>query len=90
MYLFSDFQKSGFDFPEAEFDTAAFYYLLPLKQSQKRNIYIDSCFISSPVLIPGKRVEMFISLKNGSDMDYEKIPLNLTIDGKQKGVAGLI
>ena len=30
-----------------------------------------------------------VSLKNSSDVDYEKVPLKLAIDGKQKGVAGI-
>lgn len=89
IFLFSDFQKSSFDFPEAEFDTAAFYYLIPFEQSQKRNIYIDSCFISSPALIPGRRVELTVSIKNSSGSAYEKIPLKLMVDGKQKGVAAI-
>ncbi|HEY9115748.1 MAG TPA: BatA domain-containing protein [Bacteroidales bacterium] len=87
IFLFSDFQKSTLDFAQVKFDTTAFYLLLPSVQSKRRNILIDSCFISSPVLIPGKRVDLFISLKNGSESDYEKIPIKLTIDGKQKGVA---
>lgn len=89
IFLLSDFQKSSFDFPEAEFDTAAFYFLLPFEQSQKKNIYIDSCFISSPVLIPGKRVELAVSIKNSSGSGYEKVPLKLMVDGKQKGIAAI-
>lgn len=89
VYIFSDFQKSTIDFTETQFDTAAFYILFPYAQSQKRNVFIDSCFISSPVLIPGKRVELFINLKNGSEVDYEKIPIKLSVDGRQKGVAAV-
>jgi hypothetical protein len=39
--------------------------------------------------MPGKRVNLFIRIKNGSDIAYEKVPIKLIIDGQQKGVAGV-
>ncbi len=89
LYLFSDFQKNFIDFSELAIDSSAFMYLLPMVHMQKRNIYIDSCWLSDPVLINNHKITLNIRLKNSSSLDYEKIPLKLMINGQQKAVAGV-
>jgi len=89
MYLFSDFQKNSIELQSFGRDTAAFIYLLPFKHLQKRNIYIDSCWLSDPVLITNRKITINVRIRNSSDVDYEKIPLKLWINGQQKAVAGI-
>ncbi len=89
MFIYSDFQKNAFDTKNFPIDSLGDYYFIPLKQSRSRNIYIDSCWISTPVLIPGKHAQLMIRIKNASPEDYEKVPLTLHIDGQQKAVAGV-
>ncbi|MCF6341894.1 MAG: BatA domain-containing protein [Bacteroidales bacterium] len=89
LFIYSDFQKNAFDAPDFPTDSLGNYYFIPLKQSRSRNIYIDSCWIPTPVLIPGRPVQLLIRLRNASGEDYEKIPLTVSIDGQQKAVAGV-
>lgn len=89
LFLYSDFQKNAFDSELFPIDSIGEYYFIPLAQSRNRNIYIDSCWITTPVLIPGKHAQLMIRLKNASIEDYEKIPLTVKIDGQQKAVAGV-
>ncbi len=89
MYLFSDFQKNSIELQNFGRDTAAFFYLLPFKHLQKRNIYIDSCWLSDPVLITNRKITINVRIRNSSDVDYEKIPLKLWINSQQKAVAGI-
>ncbi len=89
MYLFSDFQKNSTDLLRMKEDTAAYFYLFPLAHLQKRNIYIDSCWLTGPVMITGRKTELKVRLRNSSETDYEKIPLKLWIDKQQKAVAGI-
>ncbi len=89
MFVYSDFQKNAFDIENFPIDSLGDYYFIPLKQSRNRNIYIDSCWITTPVLIPEKHAQLMIRMKNVSDEDYEKVPLTVSIDGQQKAVAGV-
>jgi len=89
MYIFSDFQKNRVDLSAIVKDTSAFKFLMPMSHLQKRNIYIDSCWLSDPVLIPNRKITLKVRLKNSSDLDFEKIPLKLRINGQQKAVAGV-
>ncbi|MCB2207921.1 MAG: BatA domain-containing protein [Bacteroidetes bacterium] len=89
MYLFSDFQKNSIDIATIAKDTAAYLYMLPMVHLQKRNIYIDTCWLSDPVLIANHKITLNVRLRNSSVLDYEKIPLKLMINGQQKAVAGV-
>lgn len=89
MYLFSDFQKNNTDLPEMAKDTAVYLYMLPYRHLQKRNVYIDTCWLTAPVMIAGRKTELKVRLRNSSATDYEKIPLKLRVNGQQKAVAGV-
>ena len=89
LFVYSDFQKNAFDAGHFPVDSLGDYYFIPLKQSRNRNIYIDTCWITTPVLIPGRSVQLLIRLRNTSGEDYEKVPLTVSIDGQQKAVAGV-
>jgi hypothetical protein len=89
LFLYSDFQKNAFDSESFPIDSLGDYYFIPLKQNRSRNIYIDSCWIVTPVLIPEKHAQLVIRVKNVSDEDYEKVPLSVKIDGQQRAVAGI-
>lgn len=89
IFLHSDFQKNAFDSELFPIDSIGEYYFIPFAQNRNRNIYIDSCWITTPVLIPGKHAQLMIRLKNAAAEDYEKVPLTVKIDGQQKAVAGV-
>ncbi len=88
VWLFSDFQKNSTDTNALPVDTLSVYYFVVLPQTRERNIYVDSCWIDEPVILPGRTLHLNIRLKNSSPVDLEKIPLKVTVDGQQKAVAG--
>lgn len=88
-FVFSDFQKTTADLDALASDTVGSFYFILSQQLQGRNIFIDSCWVDHPVMIPGKRGQLHVKLSNAADVDYEKVPLQLSIDGQKKAVAGL-
>ncbi len=89
LYLLSDFQKYSTDLENLSRDTVSNYYLLPLDHAQNRNIYVDSCWATRPVILPGKPIPFVIRIRNASESDVEKIPLKVSLNGRQKAVAGV-
>lgn len=88
-YLLSDFQQNSFDFASFPTDSTTDFYFVPFPPVQKRNIFIDSCWISDPVLLPGRQVLLSIRVRNASMVGFEKIPLKLNLNGQQKAVAAI-
>jgi len=88
VWLISDFQKNATDIDAFPEDSLTDYYFVPLEQAGQRNIFVDSCWINEPVILPGRPVTLNIRLKNPSSEDLEKIPMKVSIDGQQKAVAG--
>ena len=88
-YWFSDFQQNSADFQQFAIDSTDDYYFFPLEQVQNKNIYIDSCYFTKPLVLPGKQAEMKVVLVNTSAASYEKVLLTLVIDGVQRAVAGV-
>ncbi len=88
-YWFSDFQQNSADFRQFAVDSTDEYYFFPLEQVQNKNIYIDSCYFTKPLVLPGKQAEMKVVLVNTSAAAYEKVLLTLVIDGVQRAVTGV-
>ncbi len=88
-YWFSDFQQNSSDFQQFAIDSINNYYFFPLEQVQNKNIYIDSCYFTKPLVLPGKQAEMKVVLVNTSAATYEKVLLTLVVDGVQRAVAGV-
>lgn len=89
MYLMSDFQRNAFDQENLPEDSLGYYYFLPQRMQQKRNIFIDSCWISEPVILQSRPIELKIRLVNASDIDLDKIPLKVSVNEQQKAVASV-
>lgn len=88
-YIISDFQKSISTFNESKVDTTITSYLIPVTPQKTNNLYIDSCWFDSPVIQLNKNVKLNVKIKNASDIPFEKIPLKLMINGKQRAVASI-
>ena len=87
LYVISDFQLSFFDPENIRFDSTVRVHLIPLKANPTPNIYIDTCWFASPVHQPGQNVKLTARVRNVSEQDYEKVPLKLLINGRQKAVS---
>lgn len=89
LYIFSDLQKSHFDWSRIPVDSSLNIFVLPLSADQRSNLYIDSCWFDSPVQQVYQQTRLQTRIHNFSDNDLEKIPVRLTVNGSQKGLANL-
>lgn len=86
IYIVSDFQKSITDIDNINADTNVLIYLVPVLSNNRNNLFIDSCWFETPILQPGHQVKLNVRIKNASDINYEKIPLKLIINGSQRAL----
>ncbi|MEP7169404.1 MAG: BatA domain-containing protein, partial [Bacteroidota bacterium] len=89
IYLISDYQKTSADFKKINPDSLTAINLIPLDVQPTGNIFIDSCWFSSPVIQINKPCELNVRIKNSSENDAENISLKLIINGNQKSLAGV-
>ncbi len=86
LYIISDFQKNISDFEKIETDSNTVTYLLPLASNKVNNIYIDSCWFSSPGRNLNNLDELNLRIVNKGEEEYQDIPISLYINGKQKAI----
>jgi hypothetical protein len=87
IFILSDFQESIANISEMEPDSSTNLYLMPLESTSRNNLYIDSCWFDSPVHQLDQNVTLVARIRNESEIDYEKIPVKLHIDGMQRALA---
>lgn len=85
-YMLSDFQKVVADFDNVNSDSSSIFYLLPLATNEINNIYIDSCWFSSPGRNLNKNESLNVRVVNYGREDYNDIPIRLFVNGKQKAI----
>ena len=86
-FVVSDFQRNFSNVASLTDDSTMSGYLLPLAAAQINNLYIDSCWFDSPVHQTGFPARLHVKLGNSSSSDFEKIPVRVTINNKQKALA---
>lgn len=86
-YLVSDFQVSMADFSQFSIDSTMSVWLVPLQAVKRDNLYIDSCWFVSPVHQLDQGVKLVVRVANDASSSYEKVPLKLSVNGKQKALA---
>jgi len=88
-FVVSDFQQNFSNVTSLTDDSTMSGYLLPLAAAQVNNLYIDSCWFDSPVQQAGFPARLHVRLSNSSNADFEKIPIRVTVNNKQKAVASV-
>lgn len=88
-FLLSDFQKSSADFQACQNDTSLSVTLLPLVSQSTANLFVDSCWFTSPVVQLNRPCELNMRLHNSGDKDADNVPVKLTINGMQRAVASV-
>jgi hypothetical protein len=86
-YIVSDFQRTTTDIMRMSEDTSLIIFLMPLIDKALPNVYIDSCWLSTPFNHLNQHQDLHISFVNASDLDLEKIPVRLNINDKQRALA---
>jgi hypothetical protein len=84
LFWFSDFQKS---FLTAASDSTLTVNAVMLNAVPNNNIYIDSCWLSSPVIQPNMPVELSVRVKNTGSSEGVDVPLKFFINDVQKSVS---
>jgi len=88
-YVLSDLQKSTTDFNLISNDSTQHIYIIPLKPQTSDNLYVDSCWFENPVHLPQTISSLKVRIVNTSASQYEKIPVKVMINGKQKAVTSV-
>lgn len=82
LYILSDFQKTTSDLNEIKVDTLINTYLVPVKAAEINNLYIDTCWFSSPTHLYNQNEELTVRIVNNANTDLENIPLKLYINNQ--------
>ncbi len=85
-FWFSDFQKTFLSELPATADTTLKLNAVMLNAAENGNIYIDSCWLSSPVIQLNTPVELSVLIKNTGSKDDVDVPLKFAINDVQKAV----
>ena len=83
-FIISDFQKSISDFENIKADSSVKTILIPVSANQQNNLYIDSCWLSSPAHQLNSPEELHVRIKNISENNLENISLKLFLNNQQK------
>lgn len=90
LYYYSDFQESAFtDIPGKDLVKNVTFYALPVQPEELQDIYIDTAFLTTPVLETGKNNYLVVRTKAAGVIPKEKPVLNLMINGQVKSAASL-
>ena len=88
-YLVSDFQRSAADLDALPDDSLALFTLVPLEGVATDNLYIDTLRLDAPAYFVGGSVSVEATVRNGGTTDAEKLPVRLTVGGRERAIATL-
>lgn len=81
LFMYSDFQDNMMNMDGLVADSAIQIVAMPLKSDYQQNIYIDTVWLSSPVLQTGLANEVNVRIVNESAKDVNGLPVYLEIAG---------
>ena len=82
LFIYSDFQDNMMNLDGVVADSAIQIVAMPLKSDYQQNIYIDTVWLSSPILQKGLANEVNVRVVNESSKEIKGLPVNFEIDGK--------
>ena len=82
LFMYSDFQENMMNMEGVTADSAIQIVAMPLASDYQQNIYIDTVWLSSPILQKGLANEINVRIVNESEKDINGLPVNFEIDGK--------
>lgn len=86
-YVFSDFQKSFSDDIENNEDFQTF--LIPLKGTESRNMYVDSAWLTAAVVSPQTYAEVVVKTINSGDIRIENRRITLKLNKEPKAISDI-
>ena len=82
LFMYSDFQDNMMIVDGLVADSAIQLVAMPLKSDYQQHTYIDTVWLSSPILQKGLANEINVRVVNESGKDINGLPVNFEIDGK--------
>jgi hypothetical protein len=90
VYYYSDFQQSAFPVqPDEALMKDITFYGLPVQTNEASDIYIDTAWLTTPVLQTGKSNYLVVRTRLEGRQPKENPVLNLVINGQVKSAASL-
>ena len=86
LYLISDFQSSNIDLENLKIDTNINIRLIPTTPYPVNNLFIDSCWISTPNPQLGHNITLHAKIINKGEKRLD-VPVQLKVNGQQKAIA---
>lgn len=83
-YVLSDFQSSFSDWKNIRSDSLLKTNLLCFQAPSQRNLFIDSAWMASPVLIPGQSATMVVRINNSGQEETVTIPWSMELNGQKR------
>ena len=81
LFVYSDFQRNTFDLSAAKPDTAMQVVVVPMTPEFKTNLYVDSVWLTSPVVQPGLTNDLNVCIVNQGDKEVKGLPVTFTMNG---------
>lgn len=81
LFVYSDFQRNTFDLSVAKADTTMQVVVVPMLPEFTSNIYIDSVWLSSPIVQAGLTNDLMVRVVNQGDKEVKGLPVNFTMNG---------
>ncbi|MBL7924119.1 MAG: BatA domain-containing protein, partial [Bacteroidia bacterium] len=88
-FIISDFQKTTADFMSVSPDSQHAVGLIALPVQPTANLYIDTCWLTSPMVQLGRPAELKVRIKNSGEKDAENVPVRFLINKAQRAVAAV-
>ncbi|MCD6062481.1 MAG: hypothetical protein K0R82_392, partial [Flavipsychrobacter sp.] len=90
LYYYSDFQRNAFAAPrDKALANNISFYGIPVQAGSARNVYIDTAYLASPVLLTGQSNQLIVHSKAIGDLPDESPVLQLNINGQVKSASQL-
>jgi len=90
LYYYSDFQQSSFPVqPPKELTEHITFYGLPVQPEEAENIYIDTAYLTTPVLQADKSNYLVVRTRCAGKAPKESPVLSLSVNGQVKSAASL-
>lgn len=89
LFWVGDFQASTAGTSESLLDSSYQVNLVPMQFSNLSNVYIDSLFVTNPIMITDERVELHVVFRNIGPSTINELIAKVYVDGVQSGTASV-
>lgn len=81
LFVYSDFQRNTFDLSAAKADSSLQIVAVPMMPEFESNVYIDSVWLSSPIMQAGLTNEINVRVANEGKKEVKGLPISFMMDG---------